>query len=137
MAKKFNHKRYCASHEKVDGYTSKVCILKGQDPEPVLTFARVMVKLARAFHIEIAKPGGAIKRNSNPHNACGGHFKHYIAGNVCYGGSGQWSQDEALAFCRDLELSVKNAPTEKWRHYWSITASNNSMRVIDYGAENA
>lgn len=101
-AKKFNHKRYCADHVKVDGYTAKVCILKGQDPDPIVRFAACMVRLARAFHREIKKPGAVRKPTFDIHNLCGGHFEFPGFGKVCYGKGTSWTEAEARAFCKEL-----------------------------------
>ncbi len=107
--KKFNHKKYCAGHEKVDGYTSKVCILKGQEPEPIIRFAVAMVKLARAFRREIKKPGGVPKKPSaTVHGACEGHIDFPGFGQVCYGRG--WSKAEAYAFCQELGHIRENNP---------------------------
>src|SRR6187551_1049830 len=102
-AKKFNHKRYCASHEKVDGYTAKVCILKGQEPGPIVQFATDMMNLAVRLNRFIRKPGGTPKKPSaTVHGGCEGHFDFPGFGTVCYGAKSGWTEKEARAFCIEL-----------------------------------
>jgi hypothetical protein len=38
----------CVEHVKVEGYSTKVCILAGQDREEVLAFAKSLVKGAQS-----------------------------------------------------------------------------------------
>lgn len=47
-ARRLSGKRHegCADHEKVAGYLTPVCILSGQDPWDVLSFARDMLRVA-------------------------------------------------------------------------------------------
>lgn len=110
MTKKFNHKKYCADHVKVEGYSTKVCILKGQEPDPIIRFANAMVRLARAFHIEVKKPGPIRKPSNTVHGGCEGHFDFPGMGAVCYGGYTGWSKEQAYAFCKEVRHNADNNP---------------------------
>jgi hypothetical protein len=117
-AKKFNHKRYCASHVKVEGYTAKVCVLKGQEPEPIIGFAVEMVNLAIRVGRFLKKPGGTPKKpSSDIHNICGGHFEFPGFGKVCYGKGTSWTEQEARAFCKELGHIRGNNPRYDMTRY--------------------
>lgn len=115
MARKSWNHRKCAEHRKVEGYTAKVCVLPGQDPEQVIRFAEVMYRLAAAFRRRIPKP--AVKRRQfDMHDACGGHFEFPGLGKVCYGHK-RMSEDElwvakreAQEFAKDIGRSMSENP---------------------------
>ena len=114
MARKSWNHRKCAEHRKVEGYTAKVCVLPGQDPEQVIRFAEVMYRAAKAFHRTIPKPG-VNRRSFNMHNVCGGHFDFPGMGRVCYGHKRmsltalETAEREARTFAKEIgKLQAEN-----------------------------
>ena len=113
MSGPWNHRK-CAEHRKIEGYTKKVCVLPGQDPEQIYRFAEVMYRLAVAFKRTIPKPA-TTRRQFNMHDVCGGHFSFPGMGKVCYGHRGMqaWelgaAQDEARKFAKEIgEIRANN-----------------------------
>lgn len=109
MARKSWNHRKCAEHRRVEGYTAKVCVLPGQDPEQIVRFAEVMYKLAMAFRRRIPKPA-VNRRTFDPHDVCGGHFDFPGMGRVCYGRKRmsltelEAERRDALEFAKEIGL---------------------------------
>lgn len=116
MARKAWNHRKCAEHRKVEGYTAKVCVLPGQDPEQVYRFAEVMNKLAVAFKRRNLKPAGAKKHRFDPHSGCGGHFDFPAQGRVCYGHYRMddvelgYAEKKAREFCKEIGKLMSSNP---------------------------
>lgn len=122
MARKSWNHRKCAEHHKVEGYTAKVCVLPGQDPEEIVRFAEVMYRLATAFRRRIFKP--AVKRKSfDMHDACGGHFPFPGMGKVCYGTRTmdpfalEAAEMDARAFA--IEIGHARATNPMYARFWT------------------
>lgn len=115
MARKSWNHRKCAEHRKVEGYTAKVCVLPGQDPEQVIRFAEVIYRAAKAFHRTIPKPG-TNRRTFDMHNVCGGHFPFPGMGKVCYGHKRmdqselEHARAEALTFAQEIKQLMDENP---------------------------
>lgn len=122
MARKAWSHRKCAEHRKVEGYTAKVCVLPGQDGDEVERFARVMYKLASAFHRRLFKPAPK-KRAFNLHDICGGHFEFPGMGKVCYGRKGmdagmlEFHEREAREFAK--EIGKARASNPMYGRFWT------------------
>jgi hypothetical protein len=122
--KSWNHKK-CAAHRKVEGYTSKVCILPEQDEEQIVRFAEVMYRLATAFRRRIPKP--AVKRKQfDMHDVCGGHFTYPAMGKVCYGSKRMNAEElehakaEAFDFAKEIEAIMQSNP--RYARFYTGTA---------------
>lgn len=115
MARKSWDHGTCAAHRKVEGYTSKVCVLPGQDPEQIVRFAEVMYRLATAFRRRIPKPG-VNRRAFDMHDVCGGHFAFPGMGKVCYGHKRmsptelEHAEKESRTFAKEIGMARNSNP---------------------------
>lgn len=115
MARKAWNHRKCAEHRKVEGYTSKVCVLPGQDGDQVEQFAAVLYRVAKAFRRRIPKPATK-RRTFDPHDVCGGHFAFPGMGRVCYGRKRMSDEElesalsEAQSFAKEIGHLMSENP---------------------------